>query len=49
MQAMLLREATKPKLDGRVEIDGAFESMTERLAWACTHAEPFPYRLIVNG
>lgn len=27
----------------------ALDSMTERLAWACTHAEPFPYRVIVNG
>lgn len=27
----------------------ALDTMTERLAWACTHNPPFPYRAIVNG
>jgi ribosomal protein L37AE/L43A/transposase-like protein len=27
----------------------ALDTMTERLAWACTHNPPFPYRIIVNG
>ena len=27
----------------------ALDTMTERCTWACTHAQPFPYRIIVNG
>ena len=27
----------------------ALDTMTERLAWACAHNPPFPYRVIVNG